>query len=273
MRTIWNWRRAGLCALVLGGLLLSRETRAEDAPTRCPVPEGADPSLANVDAAARLDFLHKTLDEQGHYAHNWRWWWFAIGDVTLASSIALTVVGAVANDQPNLWDRPDFVDGLIVSAFSVVTPLSALILAPRAESDAAAVDKLFAETGNGRAGECEVLARTEEIFSKTADEEAFNTGWFLWTAAILGNAAMFSIMAVEGATTSDPSAQEAHWRNAILNTAAGLILTSAQILTTPTGAVTGWRRYMKGNVQRKSGVGFSVAPFGFAPGLSLSLSF
>jgi len=262
---------AGLGALVLAGLLYSHETLAADTPTRCPVPEGADPSLAGIDAETRLDFLHKTLDEQGHYAHNWRWWWFAIGDVTLASSLVLTAVGAAANDQPNLWDRPDFVDGLIVSAFSVVTPLSALILAPRAEGDAADVDKLFAETANGRAGECEVLARTEEIFTKTADEEAFNTGWFLWTAAILGNVAMFTIMGVEAVTTSDSSAQEAHWRNAILNTAAGLILTSAQILTTPTGAVTGWRRYMKGNVQRKSGGGLSVAPFGL--GLSLSLRF
>jgi hypothetical protein len=272
-KSSWSGSRAGLGALTLMGLMWCRHASAEDTPTRCPVPEGADSSLARVDAGARLDFLHETLDEQAHYAHNWRWWWFAIGDVTLASSVAFTFVGAATNDQPNLWDRPDFVDGIIVSAFSIVTPLSALVLAPRAEGDAADVDRLFAQTGNGRAGECEVLARTEEIFSKTAEEEAFNTSWLLWAASIVGNAAMFGIMAVEAATTSDPGAQEAHWRNAIINTASGLVLTAAQILTSPTGAVSGWRRYMKGNVQRKSGVAFSVAPFGFAPGLALSLRF
>ena len=232
------------------------------------MPEGAAPSLASVDAAARLDYLHQTLHDQGRYAHNWRWWWFAIGDVTLASSVVFAGVGAATNTP---WN---FTDGLIVSAFSVVTPLSTLILAPRAESDAEVIDKLFAETANGRAGECEVLARTEELFSKTADDEAFNTSWLLWAAAILGNAAMFSIMAVEAATApKDSQEQWEHWQNAIVNTASGLILTSAQILTSPTGAVSGWRRYLKGDVKPKSAVAFSVAPLGVAPGLSLSLRF
>ncbi|HSQ61594.1 MAG TPA: hypothetical protein VLM85_00210 [Polyangiaceae bacterium] len=188
--------------------------------------------------------------------------------MTLASSVVFAGVGAATNTP---WN---FTDGLIVSAFSVVTPLSTLILAPRAESDAEVIDKLFAETANGRAGECEVLARTEELFSKTADDEAFNTSWLLWAAAILGNAAMFSIMAVEAATApKDSQEQWEHWQNAIVNTASGLILTSAQILTSPTGAVSGWRRYLKGDVKPKSAVAFSVAPLGVAPGLSLSLRF
>ena len=264
----WSWSgNAVLPALVLAGMMSSHEVRAGDAPERCPVPEGADPSLAKVDAAARLDFLHRTLHDQGRYAHNWKWWWFAIGDVTLASSLGFAIGGAAANSQP------DLIDGLIVSAFSVVTPVTALLFAPRAERDAQTIDELFAQTANGRAGECEVLARTEELFSKTADEEAFNTSWLLWAAAILGNAAMFSIMAVEAVTAPNAHDQEEHWINAITNTGAGLVLTFAQILTSPTGAVSAWRDYLKGVVKPKSGVAFSVSPLGVAPGLSLSLRF
>ncbi len=250
----------------------SRTAHAEE--TRCPIPDGADKSLAGVDAAARLDFLHETIDEQGRYAHNWKWWWFGIGDVTLAGSIAFAFVGAAIDPQPNLLDRPNFVDGLIVSAFSVVTPLTALAFAPRAEGDAEVIDKLFTETGNGRAGECEVLARTEEIFAKTADEEAFNTSWLAHAAAILGVGAMFAILAIEAASASDSYSQSAHWVNAGVNSAVGLVLTELQILTAPTGAVRGWRSYLKGNVLRKpSGLSFSVSPFGLAPGMALSLRF
>lgn len=264
----WSWSGKWVVpALAVAGLMWSAEARAEGAPTRCPVPEGADPSLASVDATARLDYLHQTLDQQGHYAHNWKWWWFGIGSVTLASSVAFTIVGAATDSQA------DFVDGLIVSAFSVVTPVTALLFAPRAERDAESVDTLFAQTGNGRAGKCEVLARTEEIFLKTADEEAFNTSWLAYAAAILGNGAMFAIIAVEAATASDPHDQQEHWINALTNTGAGVILTLAQILTSPTGAVSGWHRYLKGDVKPKSGVAFAVSPLGVAPGLALSLRF
>ena len=264
----WSWSGNGfLSAMALAVLMSSQEARAGDTPTRCPVPEGADPSLGKVDAAERLDYLHRTLDEQGRYAHNWKWWWFGIGSVTLASSLGFAVVGAATNSQA------DLIDGLIVSAFSVVTPVTALLFAPRGERDAQTVDELFAQTANGRAGECEVLARTEELFLKTADEEAFNTSWLLWAAAILGNGAMFAIMALEAVNAPNAHDQEEHWINATTNTGAGLILTFAQILSSPTGAVSGWRSYLKGVVKPKAGVAFSVNPLGIAPGLSLSLRF
>jgi hypothetical protein len=257
----------GHAVAILLVALLSRAAHAGDAPTRCPIPEGADPSLAAVDAAERLDYLHQTLDAQAHYATLWKWSWFGIGSATLTSSI---VFAAVSDNDA------DRIDGIIVSGFSVVTPIAALLFSLRAERDAPVVDKLFAETANGRAGECEVLARTEELFAKSADDEAFNTSWLAHAAAILGNGAMFSIMAVEAATTSDPSAREAHWRNAFINTGAGLVLTELQILTTPRGAVHGWRDYLAGHAKRAGAStkpSFAVAPFALAPGLSLSMRF
>ena len=237
----------------------------------CPVPEGGNGTLAGTDAHERIDFLHRTVDEQAKYARTWKWAWFGIGSFTLASSIGLTIGWAAAGGDPAV-QQANVVDNVIVSVFSAVTPVAALLFALRVESDAPAIDELLHQTGDGTAGTCLVLARMEELVAKGAAEEAFNTGWIAQVTALLGLGAMFGIMAVEAAVASTPSVRDAHWLNAALNTGVGLVLTEAQILTTPTGAISGYKHYLRGDLAKPKAV-LSVAPLGIAPGLLLRAAF
>lgn len=246
-------------------LLAARHGRAET----CEVPAGASAKLATIDAKERIEFLHRTVDDQARYARHWKWAWFGIGSATLTSSL-IQVAGWAAGDD--VTREANIIDNLVVSGFSVVTPVAALLFALRVESDAPAIDELLRQTGGGDAGSCLVLARMEELFAKDADEEAQNTGWFAHVLGIVGLGAMFAIMAVEAATSTNPDVRDAHWLNAIGNTAGGLVLTELQILTTPTGAKYGYRAYLKGDLARKS-TAFSVGPMHGAPGVSFRVDF
>lgn len=236
----------------------------------CPVPAGGDAKLASMDAAERIEFLRATVDGQAVYANRWKWAWFAIGSATFLGSVGFTLGWAASSEPPDVKNA-DVVDNAIVSAFSVVTPVTALLFALRVEDDAPAIDKLLRDTGGGRAGSCLVLERMEELFQKDAAEERLNTGWFAQVAALLGLGAMFTIMAVEAATSSSAAVQSAHWQNAAVNTGVGLVLTEAQILTTPTGAASGWKRYLKGDVRAAVKPRLSVTPFG--AGVAVGVAF
>jgi hypothetical protein len=235
----------------------------------CPVPAGGSAKLAATDARERIDFLHRTADDQARYARTWKWAWFGIGWATFTTSAAQVVGWAAGDDKTR---EANIVDNLIVSGFSLVTPLASLIFALRVEKDAPAMGELLRQTGGGSAGTCLVLARIEELFEKDAAEEAFNTGLFSQVTALLGLAGMFGIMAIEAAVASDPDVRDAHWINAGTNTGAGLILTEAQILTSPTGAVRAYKRYLKGDLPRPK-VAFSVAPMLAAPGITVGVTF
>ncbi len=233
----------------------------------CPTPEGGSAKLAAVDARERIDFLHRTVDDQARYARTWKWAWFAIGSATFASSAVQVAGWAAGNDVTR---EANIIDNLVVSAFSIVTPVTAILFALRVESDAPAIDTLLAQTGNGAAGSCLVLARIEELFAKDAAEEAFNTSWIAHVTGLIGLGAMFAIMAVEAATESNPTIRDAHWINAITNTAGGLILTEAQILTTPTGAANGYKRYLKGELPKKTATTITPIFTGLSLGMRIS---
>jgi len=259
---------------VCWGILLSSSVAAAETVT-CPAPTGGSSKLAALDASERIAFLHRTVDAQATYARRWKWAWFTIGSVTTASSLGVTIGFAVGGGAPNV-QQANVIDNAIVSGFSLFTPAFSLLFALRVESDAPVIDALLRDTGEGTAGTCMVLSRVEELFAKDADDEAFNTGWFAQITAMLGLGAMFSIMAVEAASTwtSNRSVSEAHWLNAGLNTGVGLILTEAQILTTPTGAASAYKRYLKGELGGSAPkVHASLGPLPQAPGLLIGLSF
>lgn len=236
----------------------------------CPVPQGGGARLAALDARARIDFLHRNVDAQAHYARLWKWWWVGIGSATFTSSAVQAIGWAAGNDKTR---DANVVDNVIVSAFSIVTPIFALAFALRVEKDAPAIDELLQQTGDGAAGSCLVLARMEELFQKDADEEALNTGILAQVAAIVGVGAMFAILAIEAAVATDPDVRDAHWLNAATNGIGGLILTEAQVLTTPTGAISAYRSYLKGDLPRAPKVSWSVVPLVATPGVAFKLSF
>jgi hypothetical protein len=235
----------------------------------CPVPEGGSAKLASMEPSQRVAFLERTFHEQAKYAERWKWAWFGIGTATFLGSLGQAIGWAVFTDSSNPKREPNVVDNSIVAGFSVVGPVASLALSLSVEKDAPAVDQLLKETGGGTAGTCLVLARMEELMKRDGDEESFNTAWFQHVIAIVGVGALFSILAVEAATASDPIVRDEHWQNAISNSVAGLILTELQLLTTPTGAASGYKRYLKGDIPAKTA--FSVVPYG--TGLALRVDF
>ncbi len=190
-----------------------------------------------------------------------------IGSATFAGSGAITLGWALGNDP--VVRTANIIDNTVVTAYSILTPTVALLAAPRIH--APAINALLRQTGDGAAGSCLVLARMEELFVKDAADEAFTTSWLSQVAGFLVLGSMFSIMATEAATASNPHVRDAHWRNAILNTSGGLVLTEFQIFTQPSGSVRAYKRYLKGDLQRKTRAHFSVTPtFG---GLAMTISF
>jgi len=255
-------RRATWCA---GVLLLSSHSHGGT----CPAPAGGDAALAARDASERIDFLHRAIDEHARYAQTWKWGWFAIGLGTVTWSAAQVVGWAASNSGVR---TANITDNAIITAFSIATPVSALLSAPRIGADGPAIDALLLATANGSAGTCEVLARMEEIFSIGAADESRKAGWLTQLSALLGVGALFSILVVEAANTSVPDVRRTHLQNAILTTVGGVVLTESQIATTPTGAESEHQRYLRGDLRPRA-VTFAVTPFQLAPGLSLRLSF
>jgi hypothetical protein len=245
--------------------LNSIEARADT----CGVPEGGNAALAAMDARKRLAFVHVTLDDQARYVERWKWAWVGIGSASLAVSAGLTIGWAVSND-PHVRDA-NFIDNLVATGFSVFTPITTIVFAPRI--DAPIADELFAATGGGEAGTCLVLARMEELLAKGAAEEAFATGWLAHTASILGVGVMVAIMAVQGALETDPLARDAHLQNALINGVAGVFYAEAQLLTAPTGAKTGWAHYLKGDLPHKSASAVTVRPVPMGAGIGLRVTF
>jgi hypothetical protein len=254
-------RRATCCAV----LLLTSRAHAGT----CPVPVGGDAALAARDASERIDFLHRAADDQARYAQRWKWGWFAVGLGTFTWSAA-QVVGWAASDS--LVRTANITDNVIITAFSIATPISALLFAPRIASTGPAIDELLRATANGAAGTCDVLARMEEIFSTGAADESRKGGWLAQLSSLLGVGALFSILVVEAAAASVPDVRRAHLQNAILTTVGGVVLTQSEIASTPTGAESAYKRYLRGDLQPKA-VTVSLTSFQIAPGLSLRLSF
>jgi hypothetical protein len=234
----------------------------------CAAPVGGDARLAAMDASARIAFIHATMDEQARYARTWKLAWVGIGSATVVASTAVAIGFAASTSDAR---EANVIDNTVAAVFSVATPIVTVVLAPRVESDAPKLDALLRDTNDGAAGTCIVLARAEELLAKSAEDEAFATGWLAHVAGILGAGALFAFMAIEAAFATDAPSRDAHWQNAVINGVAGVAYAELQILTTPTGAASGYARYLKGDLRRKSAPRVTVLP---SPGgLALGVSF
>ena len=257
-------RRNATCAAAVVIALGTVPARAQP----CAIPSGASTKLAAIDASERIAFIHATMDEQARYARTWKWAWVGIGSATVVASFSVAI-GYAASSSPAR--DANVTDNLVAGAVSIATPIVTLFLAPRVESDAPKLDALLRDTNGGAAGACIVVARAEELLARSAEDEAFATGWIAHTTSILGAGALFAFMAVEAALATDSVSRDAHWQNAIINGAAGIVYAELQILTTPTGATSSYARYLKGDLHRKSQVHVAVLPT--LGGLALGVTF
>jgi len=235
----------------------------------CPAPAGADARLARLDARARIDFLRDTLEAQSRYATTWKLSWVGIGGAIVLASVGEAIGWSATHDAAR---DARVADAIVVAGFSALLPLVTLVAAPTIPRDARAVSTMLDATNGGAAGTCLVLARMEELFAKGAAEESFNAGPLAHLAAVVGVGALFSILAVEAATSPPGPTRDAHWENAIFNGVGGLALTELQILTSPRGASHAYRRYLTGDLPRGS-IAFSVSPMRQAAGVAIAITF
>ncbi len=241
-------------AAALGATLHATPAAAQG----CPVPGGARPRLAAADASARLSFVRGELDAQAAFAHEWTTAWLSINTVVTAGAFGLA---AIASDET---DRDD---NLIAGGFATANAFAGLLFRLRVESDAPRLDALARTLGDGAAMRCLLLARGEQLFARDAADQRASAGWFAHALAVVGNGALFVILGpVLG-----------HWADAVLDTVGGLLLNEAQIFTQPTGLVSAWQRYRRGDLSRpgatRSSLRLGPAPARGALGLGLYASF
>lgn len=233
--------------LAIGAVLLVMATSGT-ARAECPAPAGGSAKITEWSDTARVDYVHRVLDSQEKWATAWTYGWSTIGTGIVVGSFILA-------DRAESDD--DRVDNVISGSFALLIPIITMSFRLRVLDDAPLLREVLAGTANGRAGTCVVLARAEELLARDAADESFNTGPLSQVLAIVGNGALFGILAAMG-----------HWTNAVLDGVGGLALSELQVLTAPTGAARAWKHYKDGSIDvPKPGV--SLAP----RGMGLALTF
>jgi hypothetical protein len=246
-----RWRAAA-CAFVAIAITTT-QTRSEA--ETCGVPRGASSRLAAVAASERIAFIRQTMEEQARYTRIWKWTWVGVGSATVVASTSAVVGFAAGNDPARV---ANMIDNGVAAVFSIATPIVTVVFAPRIDTDT--LEDLLRATGSGSAGTCLVLSRAEELLMKGAGDQDVATGWLAHVVSILGAGALFAFMAVEAASATDPASRDAHWVNAILNGAIGVVYAETQILTTPTGASRAYARYLNGDLHKHETTRVSVQP-------------
>jgi len=239
---IW-YRAAVLMRLAFVALVLTGTTALAQ---ECPIPDGANPKLARVDDAARLDYLRDALMHDSRNATVWRWGW--VTGFALATAAELGLSQAV---EPN--GRVDFYVGAGATALAMV-PLLALPL--KVEYDGPAFALKPVEAGNT----CALIKEGEQLAVMDSVNEAAGTGWLMQVINVIYNAVTASILGFG----------YHHWTSAIATGVGGLVAGEAMILTQPTHLSEAWRTYQTG--QLKPEIPGVTLRFGFMPGGGIALN-
>jgi hypothetical protein len=222
--------------LALGIVASAGTARAET----CPVIEGGEPALAQIDSAQRVRFLRDTLHDQARRARTWSVAWAITGSTLAEASFTL----AAFTKEPE-----QRVDSIVGGASSLLIP-ALLLLRPLAVLDD---ERTVDEGGDG----CLGLRHVEEVFVRDAANEAAGVSWRAHALALGFNVARSLVLGLA----------LHHWKGALTNGVGGIVVSETQILTQPTGAVTALRRYREGALGAPSAAAASwfVAP-AIAPG-------
>ena len=228
--------RLGIVALALtGAALVGTRAHAET----CPIPAGADPKLAEIDARDRMHFLQRELGAQARYAGLWQTTWFAARTVILAAEVGMAFIGPTPEDR---------LDATVTSVFAALPPIGTLLFGLRVSHDGPRFLRL--DHLDTDASRCAYVARGEQFFARDAENEDESRNWVQHALQIGGSTALFLVLGLG----------YGHWRNAILNGAAGIALGEFQILSQPTGLVSAWQRYRAGDLGTGQKVSVKVTP-------------
>jgi hypothetical protein len=240
--------------VALGVSALAADARAQ---TRCPAMPGASAALADVDAEARVAFLRSVMTDQASRARLWTWAWSGTGFGLAAGQYAL--IPLVPGDK-RFEEAFEATAALYIPAGIAVLPL-------RVRGDRETLEQFLAdtETPAGPMAPCLRVERAEELVALSADDEAAHTSALQHVITIVLSAGYAAIL---GFGFKDGIGMA--W-----NGGSAVVLGEAQLLTSPTGAVSALERYRRGDLGTTPPprVSFSVAPLGVAPGVAVVARF
>ncbi len=187
---------------------------------RCPVPNSSmgqsdEQRLAFLSAVARREASHIGL-------------WKLLSGATFALlSIGQLVLAPVVAEA----EKTDYYWGAGYSALGLT---STLLPAPAVyERGAAFADEAARATDENR---CQLIAEGERLLSQGADGETLQTKWYTHAINVAVNVSLGAILGLG----------YQHWRNAIINTLAGIAISETILFTKPHGLISAWRTYTQG---------------------------
>jgi hypothetical protein len=236
-----KWLRAsgaGLACLAFAG-----GARAQSTKTTCAPIAGGSAALESVDASR---------------ASTWRWAWTGIGLALVAGNYALIPIESTQNKR---------YEQVFVGTASFFIPLQLTVLPIRIPEYQKILERVAvdAETPQGHMAPCLVLDRAEDMLVRAAKDEALLTGPLAHVVNLVLDAGFATVLYLVFRDVG----------GTILNGVGAVVISEAQIWTTPTGAVKALERYRRGDLSEAPAprVSWSLAPLGVAPGVSLVARF
>lgn len=233
-------RRLAVALILSGSLVVQGE---------CARPKNASAQgVAGQSDEARLAFLSKLLEAESGRARTWTLAWGATYGVGAVVQLALMPL-LPREEQPDLyWGAASTGVGL---AFTLLGKPEVLEGGP-----------LFAKRASAATAEdtCAIIAEGERMLEMGAENEQSSFAWYLHVGNVLFNVGLGLVLGLG----------YGHWEGGIINAIVGSAIGEANILTSPSHLIPGWKRYRQG--EAPSPVSFFVVPTA-GPGLGVLMRF
>ncbi len=217
--------RLGLTvALLFGSGLCGRSAAALE----CPVPAGASPTLAGVDAESRLQFVKRTLAQTAQSERRYALGW-SLTYTALSAGAWLMVPLGSSNDPGQLWESA-WNSG--TSAFAALFVLYAPLVAAR---DAGKMKQILSVSDLDG---CARLAESERILKRVADSQQSARKPLAHISSVAFNVGLGLIL---GYALHRP-------KGAAMATSIGVVMGELMIATRPTEALRGLASYREGSM-------------------------
>ncbi|MBI5488355.1 MAG: hypothetical protein HY905_13560 [Deltaproteobacteria bacterium] len=213
--------RFPLAVALLAATAASAAPRAAAA-DGCPLPDGADPGLADVPDAARLEFLRTALADEAGPVRTWTGLWGA-GYLMLATTQVAAAPALPAANRPGLW----------LGAGGAGLGLAVLTILPLGVQEHGPILDAYARALGPEASPCALIARGERWLELDAGDEEFGTSWLVHVGSVVVNAALALTI---GFAFHD-------WLSAGIAAGVGLAVGETMVLTQPTALIDAWERY------------------------------
>lgn len=212
---------------ILLALALVAARSAPGGAVECRVIAGGAPSLAQVDARVRLEFIQRELRLGARKARIWSWGWAAAFSAIATGEAVVSLVSPAEQRG----------DSLVGGAAALVGLLTVVIAPLPVMRDQRWLDRRVARALPA-ADPCALLADAERLLLRDAAGEQLLRGWYAHVATLLFNVGTALIIGFGFG----------HGAIAALNAAAGSVIGEVKINTQPTHSIDALARYRAGEL-------------------------